>query len=578
VRTRIGDDDDVSDSASLSVSRRRPAPATDPVQQLRGPSPALWWLPALCAAGYAAAVILNFHAIITSVYVNSDAALAPVLGQAAAHLPAGTYISLGNHAWYEEWLFLLATRSLPSHRGLWELAPALWSLCGVLLLAWSARRAFDAWSASISAAALLCAGAFGRFCMLAVNWHSLALVHTILVAAALVWIAGRVERMSARAVAAAAVALGALSALPTASDTLFPFWALIPLGGASAVVAGRLTPRARGKLALFTLTVIAVAILGGVLLAAVMRAGGITARSLPVGLVASNMLTHNLALLARSDAFLGGGRLSALGPTLEGVLLFASAVMVLCALLLALEQARRLLMRRALRRGMSPAALAYLSFWSLSLLCTTLVFILSDAPKDALSGRYLLAGYAAAAALLPLAGAGVRSRRALTAGVCAFALIGTYQVLRAPFTVITSPEVAVRFPGPSAAAELKAFAASEHVSVGYGGYWDAEELTWATDFAVPVRPVRTCDPLSHTLCYPQLGMISSWYEPRSGIRSLLIVDSLDTSFNAVLHPDPELGAPVAERNLGYIRALVYPYDIASRIHTPHCHFTWPHPC
>ena len=135
MRTRIGDDDDVSDSASLSVSRRRPAPATDPVQQLRGPSPALWWLPALCAAGYAAAVILNFHAIITSVYVNSDAALAPVLGQAAAHLPAGTYISLGNHAWYEEWLFLLATRSLPSHRGLWELAPALWSLCGVLLLA-----------------------------------------------------------------------------------------------------------------------------------------------------------------------------------------------------------------------------------------------------------------------------------------------------------------------------------------------------------------------------------------------------------------------------------------------------------
>ena len=415
------------------------------------------------------------------------------------------------------------------------LAPALWSLCGVLLLAWSARRAFDAWSASISAAALLCAGAFGRFCMLAVNWHSLALVHTILVAAALVWIAGCVERMSARAVAAAAVALGALSALPTASDTLFPFWALVPLGGASAVVAGRLTPRARGKLALFTLTVIAVAILGGVLLAAVMRAGGITARSLPVGLVASNMLTHNLALLARSYAFLGGGRLSALGPTLEGVLLFASAVMVLCALLLALEQARRLLMRRALRRGMSPAALAYLSFWSLSLLCTTLVFILSDAPKDALSGRYLLAGYAALAALLPLAGAGVRSRRALTAGVCAFALIGTYQVLRAPFTVITSPEVAVRFPGPSAAAELKAFAASEHVSVGYGGYWDAEELTWATDFAVPVRPVRTCDPVTHTLCYPQLGMISSWYQPRSGIRSLLIVDSLDTSFNAVLH-------------------------------------------
>ena len=96
---------------------------------------------------------------------------------------------------------------------------------------------------------------------------------------------------------------------------------------------------------------IAVAILGGVLLAAVMRAGGITARSLPVGLVASNMLTHNLALLARSYAFLGGGRLGALGPTLEGVLLFASAVMVLCALCSRWGRRAGCCMRRALRRG-----------------------------------------------------------------------------------------------------------------------------------------------------------------------------------------------------------------------------------
>jgi hypothetical protein len=56
------------------------------------------------------------------------------------------------------------------------------------------------------------------------------------------------------------------------------------------------------------------------------------------------------------------------------------------------------------------------------------------------------------------------------------------------------------------------------------------------------------------------------------------VDSPNTSFNAILHPDPELGAPIAEHNLGYIRALVYPYDIASRIHTPRCAFTWAHPC
>jgi hypothetical protein len=206
------------------------------------------------------------------------------------------------------------------------------------------------------------------------------------------------------------------------------------------------------------------------------------------------------------------------------------------------------------------------------------VYLGSDAPKDALSGRYLLAGYAAIAALLPLAGGGGRGRAALTAGVCAVALIASYQLIRAPFTVVSSPEVAVSFPGPGTAGKLTAFARAEHVSVGYGGYWDAEQLTWGTDFAVPVRPVRVCGPRVHTLCYPQLGMISSWYRPRAGIRSLLIVDSLGTSFNGILAPDPGLGPPVAERRIGPIDVLVYPYDIASRIGTPRCRFSWAHPC
>jgi len=82
----------------------------------------------------------------------------------------------------------------------------------------------------------------------------------------------------------------------------------------------------------------------------------------------------------------------------------------------------------------------------------------------------------------------------------------------------------------------------------------------------------------HTLCYPQLGMISSWYRPRPGIRSLLIVDSLGTSFNGILAADPALGAPVARRRIGPLSVLVYPYDIASRIGPPRCRFSWAHPC
>ncbi len=554
--------------------------AVSPLQRgtLRGRGSEPWWPAALCAAAYAVAVIANFHAIITSVYVNSDAALAPVLAQAAGHLPAGTYISLGNHAWYEEWLLLSATRSLSFHRGLWEIAPAIWSLLGLGLLAWSAGRAFDAWSASTTGAALLCVGAFGRFSFMAVNWHSLSLVHTILLGAVLVWLAGRIEQIRPAPLVTLAVAVGALSALPAASDALFPFWALIPLLGASGAVGSRASRAARRRLALFTATVLAAAIGGAVVLAAVMRHNGITARALPVGPVAVSSLGHNIVLLARSLAFLGGGRLGALGSGAQGVLTFASGALVLLALVIVVAALVRVGVRRGLGRGVPPARLAYVWFWSLSLLCTVLVFVLTDAPKDALSGRYLLAGYAAIAALLPLAGRSRRSRRLLTAGVCAYALIATYQVIHRPFTVITSPEVAVRFPGPETAAQLAAFARSENVSVGYGGYWDAEELTWATHFAVPVRPVRVCSNVTHTLCYPQLGMISSWYRPRANIRSLLIVDSLGTSFNGILAPDPQLGTPVARRRIGPVDVLVYPYDIASRLRAPSCGFSWAHPC
>jgi len=569
----------VSEHAGLRVSPPRPAPTR---AQARGRSlparaGALWMLPALCAALYLLTVLVNFHEIITSVYVSSDAALAPVLGQAAAHLPPGSYVSLGNHAWYEEWLFLQATRSLSWHRGLWETAPALWSLFGVGLLSWSAARAFDVWSAAVTGAALLCTGAFGRFCLVAVNWHSLSLVHTIVLAAALVWVAPRLQEIGAGALAALAAGLGLIGALPTASDSLFGFWALAPLLGASLILSRRLAARARRRLALLTGTIIVLSVAGGIAIAAVMRSSGITARALPVS-PAPGAVVHNLALMARSYAFLAGGRLDALGSGGQGVLTFASAVLVLAGLLLVVGELIAICVRPARRSGLSQARLAHVSFWGLSLLFTTLVYLGTDAPKDALSGRYLLAGYAAVAALLPLAGTRAKGRAALTAGVCAFALIASWQLIRAPFKVVSSPEVAVSFPGPGTAAQLTAFARTEHVSVGYGGYWDAEELTWATKFAVPVRPVRVCGPRVHTLCYPQLGMISSWYRPRPGIRSLLIVDSLGTSFNGILAADPALGAPVARRRIGPLSVLVYPYDIASRIGPPRCRFSWAHPC
>jgi hypothetical protein len=573
------DDCPVAPTGDLSLARRSPRDTglAHPERLAAGwRREALWWLPVVCAAFYAVAALVSFHELITSIYVNSDAALAPVLGQAIGHVPAGSYISLGNHAWYEEWLFLLASRDLPAHRQLWELAPMLWSLFGLGILLWTARTALGAWSAALCGAALLCVGAFGRFCFMAINWHSLSIVHTVLVVGMLVWLVPRLRAISWRRLIGVAGGLGALSALPTASDSLFPFWALLPLVVAAAVAGRRFSPPARARLVVFTAVTLGVAVVGALALASVMRHAGITSRALPVALVASDMIGHNLKLLTEGFAFLAGGRLAD-----QSVLGFASAALALIALLLVLDQVRRIVGKRSVRDGMADGQLVYVTFWITSLVGTSAVFVLTDAPKDALSGRYLLAAYAATAALLPLvAMRSLRMRPIVTVGVCLFALIAAYQLISRPFVVITSPSASVRLPGPGTATALASFARQEGVTYAYGGYWDAEELTWGTNFRVLVRPVRVCPSRSrpHALCYPQLGMISSWYAPRRGVRSLLVVDSLGTSYNGVLARDPALGMPLAARRLGYIEVYVYPYDIASRLAKPRCGFTWAHPC
>jgi hypothetical protein len=538
----------------------------------------LWWLPVPCAATYGAAVLVNFHDVITSAYVNSDAAVARVLGESIGSIPGGSYVTLGNHSWYEEWLFLLATHGLPAHQNLWRVAPGLWSLFGVGALVWTIRRVLDAWSAALCGAALLCVGAFGRFCFLTLDWHSLGLVHTILVVAVAVWVAQRVHSSSWRLVIAVAFALGMLSAFPLASDGLFQFWALAPLAAATGLVAWRSRPRVRWRLVAFTATVVSVAAVGASVLASIMHQSGIAVRVWPVGFVALRQLGEKLELMAQSYAYLGGGRFLAPSEPGKDLVVLLSATLVLLALLAVLDQARRLLARRSPREQMTDARLLYVAYWTISLILTSLVFLLSNAPRDSLSGRYLLAGYVAIAALLPLvAMRSLRARAAVTVGVCIFALTATFQLVRRPFDVIKAPEANITFPGPATAIKLARFAREERVGYGYAGYWDAEQLTLATDFRVLIRPVRVCRSRSYALCYPQLGMISSWYTPRPR-RTLLLVDAVGTSYNGVLGPDPALGKALTSRRLGDLTVYVYPYDVGSRISKPRCGFTWAHPC
>ena len=89
-----------------------------------------WGLPVLFALAYAAAVAVDFGTIIHAIYSDSDTAIAPVIGHLMGSAPPGSRVVLGNHAWYEEYLFLRLTSGLPGYRQLWEIAPLLWSLAG----------------------------------------------------------------------------------------------------------------------------------------------------------------------------------------------------------------------------------------------------------------------------------------------------------------------------------------------------------------------------------------------------------------------------------------------------------------
>jgi hypothetical protein len=59
-----------------------------------------------------------------------------------------------------------------------------------------------------------------------------------------------------------------------------------------------------------------------------------------------------------------------------------------------------------------------------------------------------------------------------------------------------------------------------------------------------------------------LHYISSWYTPRSGIRSFLLTDP---ALALVSAPTPDLGTPSAVYHVGGITMYVYPYDVATKI-------------
>jgi hypothetical protein len=523
---------------------------------------ALPWVPVLLAGVYVLVVLVNFSALITAFNMNADAVVAPVIGQLLGGAPHGSVVTLGRHPWYEALWILRATSGLPLHRQLWEIAPAAWSFAGLCLLARSAWKALGPWPAALAASALVCVGNLGRFMFFTFDWRGLGVLHTVILGAFFVWLAGAVGRVHLWQALLVAALVGTLSAAPASEDPIFLYWGILPLLAGAVLLVWRTRSRDHWWALAICVGVAGIALVLGWLLHHAMFDRGWRDAPLAVSFAAPEALLKNVVLMVQSYSYLAGGTFFEQRVGFQSTLLFLSGLLCLSALVcVALELRRRAAHSLPAPRALEPLAarrFAYMAFWGGSLACATVPFVFSSAPVDANAARYLLAGYVAIGALLPLLA--LRSsgwKASVTAGVCLFALIACYQAIRQPAGPPTT------FPGPPQANALVRFARSEHVQYGYASYWDAPELTWLSYFKLKVYPVEQCGSPSLTICPFSTVNISSWYAPRGRIRSLLVVDR-QLQPVLVSAPDPALGRPLASTAIGALEVYVYPYDIAAR--------------
>ena len=554
----------VSSSAATASVDRAPAARARAAQLwevLRERWPQLWpWAPLALAGVYGIVVLVNFSSLITAINMDSDVSIALMIGKLVGNAPHGAQVVLGDHPWYEALWFLRLTSGLPGYRQLWEFAPMLWSLAGIALLGWSAWSVFGRWPAALVASALLCAGTAGRFMFFSFDWHGPTALHTVFLGALVVWLAGRARRFATWQLVAIALAMGLISAAPATGDKLFLYWAILPLLFTAGLLVWRTRAREHWRILAVAVGIAVIALAVGAVLHERMVAMGWTGTPFQIYFAATTVLLNNFVLLVESYVNLAGGNFFGLPASGANIATFASGALLLAAIAcLPFALRRRMAGAAPAPVSLDPLAarrFAYIAFWTSSLIITSLAFVLSSAPQDANSARYVLAGYVAVGALLPLLA--LRNRvwkAAVTAGVCAFALIASYQVIQNPF----QPQL--KFPTPQQAQALARFAKAEHVGYGYTGYWDAADLTWMSGFDVKVYPVNECSSQNLAICPFDIG-ISSWYKRRPNTNSMLVLDH-GIPLQTVTAPNPADGTPIASTTIGDLTVYVYPFDIAS---------------
>jgi hypothetical protein len=530
----------------------------------------LWpWVPVAFGVVYFALLLTTLRSVVQAIFWNADATSALTIGEAYPELPPHTEVVLGNFPWYSTLWFESATRGLPAHRDLWQVAPWFVSLAGVAGLAWSTGKAAGRWAAAMAALALVCASPPSLLVQqFAWSIHAWTYFHVCVLGVFLVLWADRGGRVGSWPVhVALAALLTVVTAIGLASDPLLAPTGLIPFAVAAAALAALLRRPARLRIAISAAAVIVGTLVGASLITHHMEANGVHGYPLGLNFAGWDQIGPNVWVAAQCMTHLFSGDFGGAKVDARSLLAFACGVTVLTAVYVTARYLRdwsRSVAVAARRRSRDevashPARTAHIVFWGLAGATTIAAFVLSSLPVGRSSTRYVVTGGYALAALVPVAAAtwGRWSRVALVVGLCVVLTGSIASLVRRDLQDVGPTTIT-----PRETHALTSLAHDAGVKYGYAPYWEAAPLTWQAKGAVDVYPVRAC---GDRPCPFHLHRINSWYDPRPGTKSLLISDSSKPLGEI---PEARLGRPELVRQIGTMTVYVYGYDVATRFQQP----------
>ncbi len=519
----------------------------------------LWpWLPVGVAVVYVVFWLLHAKGLVQAIYLNADVVSAPFIAELSDDAPANSEIVLGNFPWYEAYWFETLTRGFPAHRQLWQVAPYLFSLAGIGCVAWSAAKAAGRWAGAMVAVALGCATGGLLVWQFAWSVHAAVLFHVPLLGAFLVLCATRGGLLRSVPVhVCACVLLASFTALGVASDKLLVAGGVVPLAIAGLALAWLVRGPLGRRLAYTAWGVATGSVLLAIPIGAAARDAGIRSADFPIDLTTFDRIGANFRLLFESLAYLAGGDFGGKEPG------FASLLELVCAVVIAIGAVWAVRFVRRFVSAPAPGAVtvAHVVFWAAAATVTALTFLLSDLPINKFTSRYVTVVFYAIPALVVVSAATQRWQRvAVVAGVSLIALSAVASLARQDLQ-----DNVVGWPTGAVSGPLADLVREERLDHGYAGYWDAAPLTWQTKAEARVYPVEPCTPSTPgkaALCPFRFHRINSWYFPKEGVRSFLVIDPTQPDLPAAI---PGFGKPERIEQIGQLEVRVYGYDVASRL-------------